>query len=298
MYSSALASTFGKKIFVGVCSTIVRLIGLCSTSLALCVARHITPFSLRQVFGPSFAKLANSGVREQPPELVHPADEAPAVEKAAHEMEEIQRYRRTHYLVLEEIRDIKADDAAGVQDARRQSRPRCRTPRRSRPLVLAHQRARRACTPSGSVGSRNSMSRDRRRAGGSSARVPRRAWSRSASSRTVKRAQPLGPHQMCAATASEIRRRRGVRGSCSGLKPVGAPFLSGRYSPPRARTRISRPRSLSNITWVTPWRASIATRKPMNTVLPDPVGPQMNVWPVSLRLPPSASADCSRASEK
>ena len=37
--------------------------------------------------------------------------------------------------------------------------------------------------------------------------------------------------------------------------------------------------------------ASMATRKPMNTVLPDPVGPQMSVWPVSLRLPPSGSWD-------
>jgi len=47
----------------------------------------------------------------------------------------------------------------------------------------------------------------------------------------------------------------------------------------RARTRISSPRSLSKITCVTPRRASRATRKPMNTVLPEPVGPHMKVWP-------------------
>ncbi len=63
---------------------------------------------------------------------------------------------------------------------------------------------------------------------------------------------------------------RAVGGSCSGLKPVGSPFLSARYVPPSARTRISSPRSLSKTTWVTPCRASIASRKPTNTVLPGP----------------------------
>ena len=90
----------------------------------------------------------------------------------------------------------------------------------------------------------------------------------------------------------------GVGGSCSGLKPVGTPFFSGKYSPPSARTRISSPRSLSNITCVVSRRASIAIRKPMNTVLPDPVGPQIKVWPVSLRLPPSGSTGSLACSEK
>ena len=70
---------------------------------------------------------------------------------------------------------------------------------------------------------------------------------------------------------------------------MGSPFLSAQYSPPMARTRISSPRSLSKSTWVTPWRLSSATRNPMNTVLPEPVGPQIRVWPVSLREPPSGS---------
>ena len=61
MYSAALASGFGNRILVGVCSMIVRLIGLSSTSLALCVARHITPLSLRQVFGPSLANPSKDG---------------------------------------------------------------------------------------------------------------------------------------------------------------------------------------------------------------------------------------------
>ncbi len=36
----------------------------------------------------------------------------------------------------------------------------------------------------------------------------------------------------------------------------------------------------------------------MKTVLPDPVGPQMKVWPVSLRLPPSGSVGSLACSEK
>jgi len=39
-------------------------------------------------------------------------------------------------------------------------------------------------------------------------------------------------------------------------------------------------------------------KNPMNTVLPEPVGPQMSVWPVSLRLPPSGSAGSLACSEK
>ena len=87
----------------------------------------------------------------------------------------------------------------------------------------------------------------------------------------------------------ELDIERGRIGASSGLKPVDSPFFSGQYSPPSARTRISRPRSLSKMTWVAPWRESSATRNPMKTVLPEPVGPQMSVWPVSLRDPPSGS---------
>ena len=36
----------------------------------------------------------------------------------------------------------------------------------------------------------------------------------------------------------------------------------------------------------------------MNTVLPEPVGPQMKVCPVSLRLPPSGSVGSLACSEK
>ena len=90
----------------------------------------------------------------------------------------------------------------------------------------------------------------------------------------------------------------GVGGSCSGLNPVGTPFESGRYSPPSARTRISSPRSLSKMTCVTPCLSNIATRNPMNTVLPDPVGPQMNVCPVSFGPVPSRSAGSLACKEK
>ena len=99
VYSSASASAFGKNTLVGVCSMMVRLMGLSSTSLALWVARHMTPFSLRQVLGPSLAKLSKAGSREQPPELVHPAHQPPAIEQLAHQVEEIQRDRRAGQLV-------------------------------------------------------------------------------------------------------------------------------------------------------------------------------------------------------
>ena len=74
---------------------------------------------------------------------------------------------------------------------------------------------------------------------------------------------------------------RALPSSCSGLHPVATPRRKSRYWPPSARTRISRPRSLSNTTWVAPCSSSRHRQKPTNTVLPEPVGPQMNVWPVS-----------------
>src|SRR5205807_2659312 len=90
----------------------------------------------------------------------------------------------------------------------------------------------------------------------------------------------------------------GVSGSRSGLKPVGTPFLSGRYVPLSARTRISSPRSLSKTTCVTFRRARRLNKKPIKTDLPEPVGPQMKVWPVSFRLPPSGSLGSLAWSEK
>ncbi len=112
MYSCASASPFGKNTLVGVCSMIVRLMGLSSTSLALCVARHMTPFSLRQVFGPSLAKALEGGIGQQSPELVHPAHEAPPVEELAHQMKEIERERARVDLAVEKVRDVEANDRA------------------------------------------------------------------------------------------------------------------------------------------------------------------------------------------
>ena len=65
----------------------------------------------------------------------------------------------------------------------------------------------------------------------SSASVPRSAWSRSASSRTDRSAGPSDNASQ--PLTSETPRSSGVGGSCSGLKPVGAPFFSGRYFRPR-----------------------------------------------------------------
>ena len=49
---------------------------------------------------------------------------------------------------------------------------------------------------------------------------------------------------------------------------------------------------------VSRWAEHAQSRKPMSTVLPDPVGPQIRVWPVSLRLPPSGSEGSLACSEK
>ena len=80
--------------------------------------------------------------------------------------------------------------------------------------------------------------------------------------------------------------------------PVGTPFLRGRYRPPKARTRISKPRSLSKSTCVVPALVSMHTRNPIKTVLPEPVGPITLVWPMSLRLPPSSARGSLACSEK
>lgn len=55
------------------------------------------------------------------------------------------------------------------------------------------------------------------------------------------------------------------------------------------RRLISSPRSLSKTTRSTPWRESMLSMNPIKTDFPEPVGPQMKVCPVSLRLPPSGS---------
>ena len=49
-------------------------------------------------------------VRQKAPELIHPAHEPPPVEQMTHEMKEIERHGRPTHLVIEEVRDVEADE--------------------------------------------------------------------------------------------------------------------------------------------------------------------------------------------
>ena len=61
---------------------------------------------LRAVLGEAF----ECRIRQQPPELVHPAHQPAAVEKLAHQMKQIQRDRRAGQRVIEEFRHVESDD--------------------------------------------------------------------------------------------------------------------------------------------------------------------------------------------
>src|SRR5579883_1341578 len=58
---------------------------------------------------PVFGEALKGRIREQPPELVHPADEPAAIEQLAHEMKKVHRDRRTHDVVVEKLGHIEAD---------------------------------------------------------------------------------------------------------------------------------------------------------------------------------------------
>jgi hypothetical protein len=109
MYSSAFASELGNRIFVGVCSMIVRLIALARASLGLCVAAASTPFNfpdLQTILG----ELLEARVGQEAREFIGPADEASAVEERSHQMKEIQREGWTRHLVIEELRHVDAEE--------------------------------------------------------------------------------------------------------------------------------------------------------------------------------------------
>ena len=93
----------GKNTLVGVCSTKVRLMGLSSTSLGLCVARHITRVEFSPGLRAVFRETLEGGIGQQPPELIHPAHEATSVEQLAHQMKQVQGDRRTRQASGREI---------------------------------------------------------------------------------------------------------------------------------------------------------------------------------------------------
>src|SRR6266404_9596736 len=56
-----------------------------------------------------------SRVSQQPPELIHPTHEAPAIEKLAHQVKQIQGDRRPRQRVVDKIRDVESDDRSTGQ---------------------------------------------------------------------------------------------------------------------------------------------------------------------------------------
>ena len=86
--------------------------GLSSTSLATLSrqahdAVELAP-GLRSVLGEALER----GIGQQPPEFIHPAHQPPAIEQLAHQMKQVQRDRRAGELVIEELRDVEANDGA------------------------------------------------------------------------------------------------------------------------------------------------------------------------------------------
>ena len=110
MYSSRLASEFGKRILVGVCSMIVRLIELASASLGLWVAAQRTAVQLPPDLEAVLGELLEGRVRQEPRELIRPADEAPPIEQRPHDVKEIERDRSASDLVLQELRDVDSEE--------------------------------------------------------------------------------------------------------------------------------------------------------------------------------------------
>ena len=57
-----------------------------------------------------FGEALERRIPQQPPEFVHPANQTTSVEKLFDQMKQIQRDRRAHDFVFEELGDVKAHD--------------------------------------------------------------------------------------------------------------------------------------------------------------------------------------------
>src|SRR5580698_10839614 len=66
------------------------------------------PVQLAPGLRPVLRKGLKGRVGEEPPELIHPAHQAPPVEELAYEMEHVEREGRATRLVLEEFSDVEA----------------------------------------------------------------------------------------------------------------------------------------------------------------------------------------------
>ncbi len=94
MYPRRSASGFGKKILVGVCSMMVRLMGLASTSLGALGRQAHDGVELAPGLGPVLGEAFEGGSasRRQNSSIQH--TRRPAVQQLAHQMEQVQRERR------------------------------------------------------------------------------------------------------------------------------------------------------------------------------------------------------------
>ena len=72
--------------------------------------RHMAAFELAPGFRAVLGEMLEGRVRQQPPELIHPAHQPPAVEELAHQVKQVQRDGSARSRVVQEIRDIEAED--------------------------------------------------------------------------------------------------------------------------------------------------------------------------------------------
>ena len=110
MYSAGFASEFGKRILVGVCSMIVRAMGLASASLGLWVAGAQDAVQLAPDLEAILGELLEGRIGEQSRELIRPAHESPPIEERSDDVEEIQRDGCARDLVVQEFGDVGPEE--------------------------------------------------------------------------------------------------------------------------------------------------------------------------------------------
>jgi hypothetical protein len=64
------------------------------------------PPGLRSVLG----KVLKGGIGEEAPELVHPTHELPAIQELPDQVKEVERDRRTAQRMIQEVRDVEANE--------------------------------------------------------------------------------------------------------------------------------------------------------------------------------------------
>ncbi len=259
----------------------------------------MTAFNLRQVLGPSFAKALEGSIGQETPEFIHPADQPTSVEELPHLVKKIKRDRRACLGVVQKLRHIEADDRAPGKAGRQGIHGIV-----ERPGVIAAAYLAPASQPRmQSFGIRGVQKFDQAR------QSARRGIERESSPQRLVEIRQFtrAAAARCGGESGEFAEPYleelyiGGRdpGAGARLNPVAMPFCNGTVFPAqRAYQDLEPPVLVENPLASVSRRASAAIKNPMNTVLPEPVGPQINVWPVSLRLPPSGSVGSLAWSEK